>query len=120
MALEFTTLEAIAKVFKVHPRTIVRALAGKHNTYWTEDINHDRYSTAEVAKVYGMNHNALIRVLEGRDELYTPKEAAKELGIADRTFRDRLTRGQYKVIGYGGITRYLRSKIVEDAIARME
>lgn len=120
MALQYTTLEAAAKAIRVHPRTIVRALTGEHNTYWTEDINHNRYAIDDIAEAYDMNPNDLRRVLGGSDELITPDEAAKILGIRPRTFRDRLAAGRYKKVGHGGIARYLKSKIIEDFIATSE
>lgn len=120
MALQIVTLERVANVFRVHPRTILRALEGEHNTYWFEDINEDLYSIADIAEAYGMTTRALVAVIEGRDELLRADEAAKELGMAARTFRKHLNRegttmrwGRAK---HGGITRYLQSKIIAAAI----
>lgn len=120
MALQSIPLIRAAKVFKVHPRTILRAIAGQHNTYWSEDINNDKVSIYDIADAYGTTAQTLRAVIENRDELLTPAEAAKKLRIAPRTFRDRLIAGRYKKISSGGITRYLRSKIIEDIIASME
>lgn len=117
MASKSITLEAAAKLFQVHPRTIVRALTGKHNTYWTEDIDEDLFSVTDIADAYAMNPKALLRVIDGRDELIKPDEAAVLLNIKPRTFRDRVKAGRYEKVANGGIVRYLRSKIVEDAIA---
>lgn len=120
MALQSITLIEAATVFRVHPRTILRAISKQHNTYWSEDINDDKMAIDDIADAYGMTSQALRAVIEGRDKLLTPTEAAEVLGIAPRTFRDRLIAGRYKKVGSGGITRYLRSKIIEDAIASME
>ncbi len=117
MALQHVTLEAAAKVFRVHPRTILRALSGQHNTYWTEDSNHDRLSVEDIADVYGTTAQTIRAVVEKRDNLLRPDEAAKVLGIRPRTFRDRVQAGRYDRITNGGIVRYLHSKLVTDAIA---
>ncbi len=120
MALQYVTLEDAASAFRVHPRTILRAIAEDHNTYWSEDINGQRMSIEDIARAYGMTAQILRAVLENRDELLLPDEAAKLLGIRPRTFRDRLIAGRYKKIGSGGIARYLRSKIIEDRISSTE
>lgn len=114
------TLIGAANIFGVHPRTIVRALSGEHNTYWTEDINEELYAVADIADAYGISTAVLKRCIEGRDSLLTPDEAAETLGIKPRTFRDRVKAGRYEKIAHGGIVRYLRSKIIEDAIASLE
>lgn len=118
MALQNVKLERVADVFSVHPRTIMRALEGDHNTYWTEDINEDLYSIADIATVYGMTTPALVAVIEGRDELLRADEAAKELGMAARTFRKHLDSqaSKWGRAKHGGITRYLQSRIIAAAI----
>ena len=87
MAQQNITLIAAAKVFDVHPRTIVRALSGEHNTYWFDDINENLYAVADIATAYGMSANELSRCIEGRDELIKPDEAAEMLGVQPRTLR---------------------------------
>jgi hypothetical protein len=109
------TLEAAAKVFRVHPRTVVRAMSGVHNTYWTEDINHDMHTLDRLAGAYeGITPDDIKRILEGRDELLKPNEAADLIGVQPRTFRtyvtDRKIRGRVKS---GRIVRYLRSKVID-------
>ena len=120
MASENITLIGAATIFKVHPRTIVRAVSGQHNTYWTEDINEYLYSLKDIADAYELSVAELKRVIEGREELLTPNEAAEVLNIRPRTFRDRVKEGRYRKVANGGIVRYLRSKITEDAIATQE
>lgn len=120
MASQNITLIGAARLFGVHPRTIVRAISGQHNTYWTEDIDEDLFAVADIARVYNLYDAELIRVIEGRDKLLTPDEAAKVLSIRPRTFRDRVKAGRYRKISNGGIVRYLRSKILEDKIATQE
>jgi len=124
------TLDRVAQVFGVHPRTILRALAGDHNTYWNED---DRESLVALpvaldalAATYGTTVQTLTACIEDRDALLRPDEAAELLGIKPRSFRDRLrtasgplgklTQGR---VSHGGIVRYLRSKVIEDKLSRM-
>lgn len=122
MALQYVTLIGAADAFGVHPRTILRAIHKKHNVYWTEDINEDRIAVADVANAYGMTTRALNVVLDGRDKLLNAQEAARELGIADRTFRKHLPDRQEKWgrVHHGGITRYLFSKVRSAAIDSLE
>lgn len=117
MARQNITLAKIAKLFRVHPRTILRAIAGEHNTYWSEDINDMSLAISDIAKAYNVTSQTLVAVIEDRDSLLTADESAAVLGIQPRTFRDRLLSGRYKKIGKGGITRYLHSKIIKDLIA---
>lgn len=114
MAIQNITLAEAAKIFRVHPRTILRAISGEHNTYWSEDINNQVMAISKIADVYNMTTRAFIAVIEDRDTLLTADEAAAVLGVKPRTFRDRLIAGRYKKIGKGGITRYLHSKIASD------
>ncbi len=123
MALQTATLRVVSDAFRVHPRTILRALEREHNTYWYEDSDHEEHSLEKIAKAYGMKTPALIAVIEGRDKLLSADEAAVVLGIAARTFRKHLNRGGAKKwgrVGYGGITRYLHSKVIAATINNSE
>lgn len=122
MALQTVTLEEAAKAFGVHPRTILRAISGDHNTYWYEDSNSDVMKIADIAKAYGVTAAKLVAVFEGRDSLLRADEAAKTIGMADRTFRKHLDARAFHWgrVSYGGITRYLESRINSAAIERME
>jgi hypothetical protein len=124
MALQSVTLGKAAEAFGVHPRTILRAIAGEHNTYWYEDSNDDYILIEDIANAYGVRTAALVAVFEGRDGLLRADEAAKVLGMAARTFRKHLnTKGipeKWGRVGCGGITRYLETKINSAAIDRME
>ncbi len=116
---KYATLNEVATIFNVHPRTILRAMAGEHNTFWSddEDWNDQRIPLEEIARAYGTKVKTICAVLDRRDDLLNPAEAARVLGIAPRTFRERLTAGRYQKIGLGGIARYLHSKIISDLIA---
>jgi len=124
MALQTVTLEIAAEAFHVHPRTILRAITQDHNIYWTEDINQDVMKIEDIADAYGIRTPSLVAVFEGRDSLLRADEAAEVLNMAARTFRKHLnikgTRERWGRVGYGGITRYLESRINSAAIDRME
>lgn len=122
MALQTVTLEEAAKAFGVHPRTILRAINKAHNTYWYEDSNSDVLRIEDIADAYGVRTAALVPVFEGRDSLLRADEAAEAIGMAARTFRKHLDRHATKWgrVSYGGITRYLKSRINSAAIDRME
>lgn len=124
MALQTVTLETAASVFGVHPRTILRAINKTHNTYWYEDSNEDVLKIEDIADAYGVKTSWLVPVFEGRDALLRADEAADRIGMAARTFRKHLnhkgTPERWGRVGYGGITRYLESRIISAALARME
>jgi len=122
MALQTVTLKEAAKAFGVHPRTILRAIEQDHNTYWTEDSDGDVMQIADIAKAYGVPTKALVAVFEGRDSLLRADEAAEVIGMAARTFRKHLDMQSAKWgrVSYGGITRYLETRINTAAIDRME
>lgn len=117
MALQYVTLEKAALAFGVHPRTILRAITGNYNIYWTEDINQELCSIEDIANAYSTTTQTLRAIFEGRDKVLRPDQAASVVGVRPRTFRERVRAGRYKKIGKGGVTRYLHSKLIEDAIA---
>lgn len=124
MALQTVTLGKAALAFRVHPRTILRALKGEHNTYWYEDSDTELVNIAEIAHTYGTTTAHLVAVMEKRDSLLRADEASEVLGMAARTFRKWLNRKgvpeKWGRVGYGGITRYLESRINIAAIDAME
>jgi hypothetical protein len=124
MALQTVTLEEAAGAFGVHPRTILRAIKQDHNTYWTEDSDQDVLQIKDIAKAYGVKPFVLVAVFEGRDALLRADEAADVIGMAARTFRKHLMRKgtaqKWGRVSYGGITRYLETKINTAAIDAME
>jgi hypothetical protein len=101
------TLNEASKVFKAHPRTILRAITRTPNPYWAEDFNPD-IVVSELAQAYSCGNGLMKRLFEGRDFLLTPTEAARELEIPDRTFRYR----KYPSVRNGGIVRYPRSSLL--------
>ena len=124
MALQTVTLKQAADVFRVHPRTILRAIERSHNTYWYEDSDKEEMQVEDIANAYGMSTAQLVAVLEKRDRLLRADEASEILGMAARTFRKWIVRKgvpeKWGRVKYGGITRYLESRITTAAIEAME
>ena len=123
MTLQTITLEKVALLFRVHPRTILRAINEReHNTYWYEDSNSEPQSIEEIAKAYDMSSSQLIAVIQGRDSLLKAAEAAEKLGMAPRTFRNHLKNkkmgSKWGRVSCGGITRYLSSRVNSDGVDR--
>lgn len=122
MALQTVTLAEAAEAFGVHPRTILRAIHRRHNIYWYEDSNSDVLRVEDIAKAYDVKPHKLVAVFEGRDSLLRADEAAKVLDMAARTFRKHLGKQSTKWgrVSYGGITRYLETRINTAAIDALE
>lgn len=102
------TIREAADVLEVHPRTIVRALAGKENVHWPEEtaVNHTEVATAfDFPPVY------LVRAFgDGdADKLLNAQQAADFLGLKLATFRYRKPP---KLIVCGGVVRYSRQELV--------
>ena len=69
MARQKITLSEAAKIFRVHPRTILRAISGEHNTYWSEDINDQVMRISDIAYAYHMTDRTFVAIIESRDSL---------------------------------------------------
>lgn len=112
--MKTVNLDEAAKSFQVHPRTILRALSDETNIYWSEGFDPPIYVTA-LANAYSMKEKVLIRVLESRDTLLKPSQAAKELHTPARTFRWRKYNAAARK---GGIVRYSRAQIINEHLLR--
>jgi hypothetical protein len=121
---ETIALDAVATVFAVHPRTILRAVSGDYYVYWNEEDRDELVAKpvdlTAVAKVYDTDTGTLKRCILGKDRLVRPDEAAQILEIKPRTFRDRVKKGVYHKIGKGGVARYLFSEIIDDKVSRIK
>jgi hypothetical protein len=130
------TLEGAADLLRCHPRTILRAIQGQHNVYWVDDpaFNHQMIALDTLAEAYDTTADILRAVIEGRDRLLKPNEAAEVIGVVPRTFRAMMARGypyspdthhsnlsrrsRYGRVKNGRIVRYRFSKIYDVALAR--
>lgn len=109
-------LNTAAERFDVHPRTILRALSDEVNVYWNTDFD-PFIDLTMLANSYSMSSRVLVRVIQGRDRLLKPSEAAGELKVPPRTFRWR----KYKAAARkGGIVRYSRSQIINEHLLRWD
>ena len=81
-------LNRVADALKVHPRTILRALAGEVNTYWAPGHN-PNVNIATLAEVLGMPAQTLKDAVNGDDYFMSPDEAAEHFNLPLRTFRYR-------------------------------
>ncbi len=107
-------LDDVAKLLKVHPRTVLRGVANKVNTYWAEDHNPE-VGLGKVAKAFGTDLKALIKALKDRDEFLTPAQAANFLDVPISTFRHR----KYKAeIRRGNVVRYSRSDVINEHLRK--
>ena len=113
--MAYVSLNRAAEKFKAHPRTLLRAISGEPNPYWTEDWNPD-INIEDLCKAYNCKEKMLNKVFQGKEDLLTPAEAVDELGIPDRTFRYR----KYPNIKNGGIVRYVRSKMLQIHFTKWE
>lgn len=119
MARKNIPLAQAAEAFKVHPRTILRALSQQQNPYWTEDINDDPISIEKLAEAYGTTVHFLNRVFDERDEILTVSEAALILGVSDRALRRRRTSKKtptIRTLSHGGVVRFVKSQIIALAL----
>lgn len=88
------SLDIIAGVLKVHPRTVLRAIAGEVNTYWAPGYDPD-VALADVALAYGVEISRLDDVIRDRDEFLTVGGATRQISkiegrdVPVRTFRYR-------------------------------
>lgn len=109
-------LKTAAEKFKVHPRTILRALSDEVNVFWGENFN-PKIDVTLLANSYSMSEKTLLRVLYARDTLLKPSEAASELKVRPRTFRWR----KYRSAAHkGGIVRYSHSQIINEHLLKWD
>ncbi len=104
------TLAEMAKVLKVHPRTILRRLyPDDPNPYWAPGFE-DRVncSQIEIVTAFGIPQKTLTRLIQGADILFNQGDAAEYLNVPIRTFRYR----KYPAaIDQPGVVRYSRKQI---------
>jgi hypothetical protein len=108
-------LSDIAKALEVHPRTVLRAVLRRTNPYWTEDFD-PHVDMIDVALSFDANPHVLNRVMDGKDDLFTPAQAIQYLAdtygdhIVPRTLRNR---DYPKAVKLGRIVRYSRIELSE-------
>ncbi len=84
-------ISAVAKVLKVHERTVVRILSGANDAPFNKGTAATT-TIPKLAKAFNASVKIWAAVLSGTDELITQPEASKILKIPERTMRHRRSR----------------------------
>lgn len=101
MTTHSTLIEA-ARILKLHPRTILRAISRKPNPYWAPGYDEPVF-IRDLVRVFNARSTLLAAVFLDRKPLLTPTDGAKLLKLNYDTFRKR----RYPaVIRKGHIVRY--------------
>lgn len=112
MSNKTISVEAASKLFKVHPRTIIRAVENDVHAAFNEART---YTIKKVAETFGLKEADVIRLIKGNDELLKPEEAAGVVDTKPRTFRYR----EYAAhVRHGRVVRYLKTKLVNEHVKR--
>ena len=93
-------LEDIAEVIDVHPRTILRTITANPTEYWAPSHN-PRIHLTEVSKTFQTPTKSLVELLQGKDRVIRPAEAAELLGVSVRTIRNKSDEYRPLIIGAG-------------------
>lgn len=110
------TLNEIAGVLQIHPRTVLRHMTNDPNIYWTEDFN-PSIKVSAVAESFQCDAVHITRALNDRDAIFTPKEAAKFLDLLPRTFRNH---DYTPIIRQGHVVRYSRVALANEHYAQWD
>jgi len=108
-------LNEFAKVLTVHPRTVLRAMTGEENPYWTPDFD-PSFAMNDFYEAYSIDAKVFRRVwLSGTDILLKPVDAAIFLKLPARTFRYQK---YHAAIRIGGVVRYSRKSLINEKLRR--
>lgn len=82
-------LKEISNAIGVHPRTVLRAVEQKSNSYWTPFYD-PALKLSEVAVAFRCDKNALGKLIRtGEPDLFDQEAAAEYVGMSLRYFRKR-------------------------------
>lgn len=95
-------LNVVAERLKIHPRTVLRALTGDKNVYWTEDHN-PSVDLVALALGFDCDYEVLERIVKNRNTVFTQEELAKHFDITTRSVR---LRNYPPFISWGHVVRY--------------
>lgn len=79
-------ISKVAEVLNVHPRTVVRILAGDVEAAFNS-VTSDQTTIQKLAKAFNSNTEVWSAVLSGTDMLITQAEASRLLRVPERTLR---------------------------------
>ena len=86
------TIADYAKIFQLHPRTLVRLLVGEQASTTWAGMKYRTLTVRQMAEAFGMDPKWILRHLRGDDTIITEAEAISHVG--------NLTRFQFWLAGY--------------------
>lgn len=108
------SLRKYARIFQVHPRTILRHLKGEGNPTWHRALN-PQIKVIDVAKGLDIPPGIIRNLLKRQDTILNAREAAATLDMPLQGFKHRY----YKAIIRGHkFTRWLRSQLISEHVLR--
>jgi len=111
-------LNRVATTLGLHPRTILRAVLGAANPYWTKDYN-PMLTHKSVLEAFGCTRKQFDSLLNGEDLLMTPAEACELLRISKRALRYRRAEGVITpVVARGSVVYYTREHLLEKELGK--
>jgi hypothetical protein len=106
-------LDVVAETLGLHPRTILRAVTGEANPYWTKGYN-PGLTHKSVLQAFNCTRKQIDSLLSGEDLLMTPTEACELLRMSKRTLRYRRAEGDLTpLIARGSVVYYTRQHLLE-------
>lgn len=94
------SVERLAELLGVHPRTIARYTTGRRSALWADGTT---LPVGKICRAFGCPNEIMVRVLQDKDRFVDQAAAAEILEVCKRTIRDR----KYKpAIRKGAIVRY--------------
>ena len=112
-------LNVVAKTLGLHPRTVLRAVTGEANPYWTEGHN-PSLTYVSVLQAFNCTRKQFDLLLNGEDLLMTPSEACELLKISKRTLRYRRAEGELTpMIARGSVVYYTRTHLIENELGKI-
>lgn len=87
-------ISKVAEVLNVHPRTIVRAVAGDVDAAFNKDTS-DQVAITKLARAFRADPKVFINAIAGSDKLITQTEASQILRLSERTMRHHRNNDNY-------------------------
>ena len=114
------TVAKAAKILRVSPRTVARALLDQAQGYLQPQRT--KVTTEELAAAFNCEPKVFEQAIDPEDPepLLTPTEAAECLDISRSTFRYHLNLGRFKpVLSRGRVVRYTAATLLHDQLIRL-
>jgi hypothetical protein len=104
-------LSKVAEVLKIHPRTVLRTLAGDRNAMYSE-IDDQDIDLFRICKAFNVKPVQMKQVIEGRDVFVTAKEGAEITKCSVRSFWNH-NHSPAVDSNSGRVVRFSRSKLMD-------